>query len=46
MEKIKQVFGFIAHVALLGFKVAKRVLKIVVQELIVLLQKLDGLLGE
>ena len=46
MEKIKQVLGFIGHVALLGFKVAKRVLKIVVQELIVLLQKLDGLLGE
>jgi hypothetical protein len=46
MEKIKQVLGFVVHVALLAFKVAKKVLKIVVQELIVLLQKLDTLLGE
>ena len=46
MEKIKQVLSLIAHVALVGFKLAKRVLKIVVQELIVLLQKLDTVLGE
>ena len=46
MEKVKQVLGLIAHVALLAFKLAKRVLKIVVQELIVLLQKLDAVLGE
>jgi len=46
MEKIKQIFSLIVHVALLAFKVAKRVLKIVVQELIVLLQKLDAVLGE
>ena len=46
MEKIKQIFSLIVHVTLLAFKVAKRVLKIVVQELIVLLQKLDAVLGE
>ena len=46
MEKVKQILGLIAHVALVGFKLAKRVLKIVVQELIVLLQKLDAVLGE
>ena len=46
MEKVKQVLGLIVHVALVGFKLAKRVLKIVVQELIVLLQKLDAVLGE
>ena len=46
MEKIKQIFSLIVHVALLAFKVAKRVLKIVIQELIVLLQKLDAVLGE
>ena len=46
MEKLKQVLSLIVHVALVGFKIAKRVLKIVVQELIVLLQKLDAVLGE
>jgi len=46
MEKIKQILSLIVHVALLGFKVAKRVLKIVIQELIVLLQKIDAVLGE
>ena len=33
MEKIKQIFSLIVHVALLAFKVAKRVLKIVVHEM-------------
>lgn len=46
MEKIKQFFGLVKDLVLVGFKVAKRVTKILVEELIKLLQKLDTLLGE
>jgi hypothetical protein len=46
MEKVKQALSLVKSVALVVFKVAKRILKIVVEETIELLQKLLVVLGE
>jgi hypothetical protein len=46
MEKIKQALSLVKSVVLIVFKVAKRILKIVVEETIELLQKLLVVLGE
>ena len=46
MIKVKQLLGLVKSVALVIFKVAKRVLKIVIEETIELLQKLLVVLGE